>query len=201
MSGATTAIMIGGAASGAIGSYYSAKSQKASLQFQADIADQNARIAELGAQSELMRGQREEQSIRLRTANLKSRQRTTLAANGVDLGEGSAAEILTSTDYFGEIDANTAAANAVRAAWGYRTQGSNQQNESLVKRATAGGISPGMAATSSLMASAGQVASSWYMMNKVGGGAGPSGGSSYNYAGDASGVKYSMSGADVMARR
>lgn len=169
MAAATSlALMAAGAASNVVGSYYSAKGQQSALRFQADIADTNARIAELGAQSELVRGQREEQGTRLKTAHLKSAQRVALAANGIDLGEGSATDILTSTDVMGEIDANTIAANAVRQAWGYRTQGMNFQNEALMKRATASGISPGTSAATTLLSSAGQVAGAWYSLDKLG---------------------------------
>lgn len=169
MAAATSlALMAAGAASNVVGSYQSARGQQSALRYQADIADQNVRIAELGAQSELMRGQREEQATRLKTAQLKSSQRARLAANGIDLGEGNAADILTSTDYMGEVDANTVAANAVRSAWGYRTQGMNAKNDALMKRATADGISPGTAAFGTLLGSAGQVAGSWYSLNKAG---------------------------------
>ena len=50
----------------------------------------------------------------------------------------------------------------MRTAWGMRTQATNYQNEALAARATAGAINPGMSAASSLLTSAGHVASSWY---------------------------------------
>lgn len=169
MAAATSlALMAAGAASNTIGSYFTARGQQTALRYQADIADTNARLSELSAQSELLRGQREEQASRLRTAQLKSTQRAALAANGIDLGQGSAAEILTSTDFMGEVDANTIAANAVRQAWGYRTQGMNFQNEALMKRSTAGAINPGMTAATTLLGEAGRVATSWYTMDKLG---------------------------------
>jgi len=161
-------LSIFGAISSGIGSFYSAKNTKASLTFQAEIADNNARIAELGAQSELLRGQREEQRVRLQTSALKGRQRATLAASGVDLGSQSAVNILSTTDVMGEIDANTVAANAVQAAWGYRTQAQNLKNEALTKRTTARGINPAMAAATTLIGGAGNVAQSWYALNKAG---------------------------------
>lgn len=168
MAAATSlALMAAGAASNTIGSFYSAKGQQSALRYQADIADTNARIAELGAQSELIRGQREEQASRLRTAQLKSGQRVAMAANGIDLGEGSARDILTSTDYMGEVDANTIAANALGQAWGYRTQGMNFQNDARMARANASAISPGMAAATTLLGEAGRVASTWYAMDKA----------------------------------
>lgn len=160
-------LQIGGAASSAIGSYYSAAQQKINLRTQANLADINAKIAELGAQSALLQGQQQVGALTLKAGQLKSRQRAALAANGVDLGFGSAAEIQASTDIMKEIDANTLEANAVRTAWGMRTQGVNFQNETLAARATAGAISPGMSAFSSLLGSAGTVASSWYQFNKA----------------------------------
>jgi hypothetical protein len=169
MAAATSlALMAASAASNTVGSYYTAKGQQATLRYQAGIADTNARLSELGAQTELARGQREEQSSRLKTAHLKSAQRVALAANGVDLGQGSALDALTSTDYMGEVDANTIAANAVRSAWGYLTQGMNYKNEALTKRATAGAINPGMSAATTLLGQAGQVAASWYALDKAG---------------------------------
>ena len=45
-------------------------------------------------------------------------------------------------------------ANAVRSAWGYRTQAVNFENEALTKRATAGAINPFGSAAGSLLGSA-----------------------------------------------
>lgn len=157
-----------GAASSAVGAYYGAQSQKQSLELQGNLADINARMSESTAQQTLLTGQREEQKSRIATANLKGTQRASLAANGVDLGEGSAAQILTSTDVMGEIDANTIQANAVRSAWGYRTQAVNQSNQALMSRASADAINPGQSAVTSLLGSAGSVASNWYQYNKAG---------------------------------
>lgn len=159
---------IGGAASSAVGSYYGAKSQASTLNFQAGMADTNARMSETAAQGALMRGQRESGALTLKAGQLKGRQRAAMAANGIDLGEGNAAEIQASTDVMKEIDANTIESNAVMEAWGYRTQGVNASNEALMARATAGSISPFGSAAGSLLGSAGSVASSWYSMNKAG---------------------------------
>ena len=106
--------------------------------------------------------------MRLQTSQLKGRQRASLAANGIDLGSQTAVNILTTTDVMGEIDANTVAANAVRSAWGYRTQGQNFKNDAAMKRVTARTINPGMAAATTLMSEAGQVAAAWYGLNKAG---------------------------------
>lgn len=157
-----------GAAMSTVGSYYSAKSQQANLNLQASLADTNAKIAELGAQSALAQGAKEEQKSRLQTAQLKSSQRTAMAANGIDLGEGSAAQVLTSTDLMGEIDANTIKANAARSAWGYRTQAVDYQNQATMSRAAASTISPVGSMASSLLGSAGSLSQSWYQFNQSG---------------------------------
>lgn len=157
-----------GAASSALGAYYGAQSQKQSLELQANLADINARMSESSAQQTLLTGQRDEQKSRIATANLKGTQRAGMAANGIDLGEGSAAQVLTSTDVMGEVDADTIAANAVRSAWGYRTQGVNQSNQALMSRASAGAINPGQSALTSLLGSAGTVAGNWYQYSKAG---------------------------------
>lgn len=159
---------IGGGVTSAIGSYYSAATQKATLQGQAAVADVNARIAELGAQSALYQGQQQVGALTLKAGQLKSSQRTAMAANGIDLGSGNAVEIQASTDIMKEIDANTLTANAVRSAWGYRTQAVNFQNEALTKRASASGISPVSTTAGSLLGAATSVASSWYQFDKAG---------------------------------
>lgn len=167
---ATQALLLqgAGAATSAIGSYWSAKNTKITLEGQAALADVNARISELGAEQELIKGQQQVGQLTMQAGRVKSAQRVALSANGVDLGEGNAAEIQASTDIMKEIDKNTVEANAVRSAWGYRTQGMNYQNEATVKRGSAGGLSPGMSAFGSLLGSSGQVATSWYTMNKAG---------------------------------
>jgi hypothetical protein len=163
---AVMAMQIGGAATSAIGAYGTASANRIAMRSQANIAEINARISEQAAQGELLKGEREEQRTRLNTAQLKSRQRAVMAASGVDLGSDSATNILTGTDVMGEIDANTVAANAVRSAWGYRTQASNYTTDAIVKRGAAKGMSPTTAMASSLMGSAGSVAQSWYAMGK-----------------------------------
>ncbi|MHB1091452.1 virion core protein, T7 gp14 family [Thiobacillus sp.] len=156
-----------GAVSGAIGGFYSARMTKNQLAFEADMSRINARIAELGARSAFERGQKEVASLTMQAGQLKARQRASMAANGIDLGEGNAAELQASTDLMREIDKQTIEANAVRSAWGYRTEATNLQSAALMKEGSAAGISPFGAGMSSLLTGAGQVASSWYQMNEL----------------------------------
>lgn len=173
---------IGGAATSSIGGYFGAATQQANLRGSAAMADANARIAavnartaELGAQSALQQGQQQVGSLTLKAGQLKSSQRTALAANGVDLGVGNAAEVQASADLLKETDVNTLTANAVRSAWGYRTQALNAQSQAAnyalqaeSARAQGSAISPIGNFGASLLGGAGSVASNWYQLDRVG---------------------------------
>lgn len=190
-------VAVGGAANSAIGAYGSASGQKASLQYQAamgsvnaalarsdaSLLDVNAGLSETQARMAIMQGQREEQQMRLRTAQIKGTQRAAMAANGVDLGEGSSSRILATTDYMGEIDVGTIRANAARTAFGYRIQAANQKFAAMSARvqganytagsafasANAAGISPFASGMSSLMTSAASYGPQVYGMGKSAG--------------------------------
>lgn len=153
---------VGSAVTGAISSYYSAKTSKIQFQLQSDLAQMNARMAENTAQSTLLAGQQRIGQMTLRAGQLKSSQRAALAANGVDLGVGNAAETLASTDIMKEIDKNTAEQEALYSAWGYRMQATNYGIEATMAKATGSAINPAVSAGTGLLGSSGQVASSWY---------------------------------------
>lgn len=158
-----------GAVNSTIGTYYNTQSQASALEHQAEMAKINARISEMGAQSALLAGQKQVGQLTLKAGRLKSAQKVSLAANGVVMGEGSAAEIIASTDLMKEIDANQIMANAVQSAWGYRTQSVSYANQALSQSAAASSISPFGMAAGSLLSGAGHVASNWYSFKKQGG--------------------------------
>lgn len=162
---ASLGLSVAGAISGAVGSFYSARMTKNQLAFDAEMAHINARVAELGARSAFERGQKEIASLTMQAGRLKSSQRAAMAANGIDLGEGNAAEVQASTSLMAEIDKQTLEANAVKSAWGYRIEATNMESAAMMKEGSAAGISPAMSGMSSLLTSAGRVANSWYDMS------------------------------------
>lgn len=153
---------IGGGLTSMVGTYYDAANTESALRTQSDIAAINSRIAEMSAREELRKGQKQASSLKLQTGQLRSRQKTAMAANGIDLIEGSAAEIAASTELMSEIDAQTIESNAIQSAWGYKTQASNYLTEAQSKRSGAASISPVGRASASLLSSAGIVAGHWY---------------------------------------
>lgn len=161
-------LMVAGAVSSGVGAFYQAKTNKIQLELQADMADINARISELAAQQELARGEREQMGLKFAKGQLKAKQRVAMAANGIAADSGSAQDVLNSTDIMGEIDLNTAEANAIRSAWGYRTQGANYRSEATMSRANAKGMNPVASMGTSLLTSAAYAAPTYYMAKKSG---------------------------------
>jgi hypothetical protein len=139
-------------------------------------ARNNATMAEYGAQDAERRGEEEAQRINRQRSQMVGAQRAGFSARGIDIGAGTAADILDQTDFFGQTDALAARNNAAKEAWGLRAQKSSFQ-------ATADNARPGQAGAMSLLGSAGSVATSWYGMQ--GGG----------------GTDHSRTGADIRARR
>lgn len=152
--GLTTAQMISlglsaaGVATSAIGAYQQAK-------VAGEVAARNAKIADLQAEDALRRGENEAAELRRRVAATKSAQRVSLAAKGLDLTYGTAADLQDQTDFFGEYDVATVRTNARKEAWSRRSQSANFQAEALSQR-------PWLSAGSTLLAGAGQVADKWY---------------------------------------
>jgi len=155
-----------GALQSALGAYYSARSDKRNLKFQQYTSQLNAKYAEQQANAIQAAGTRAKQSRQLATAQLKGRQRAGFAANGIDMSSRTANRILSTTDLMGEVDALTIDQSTLEQKWNAKRQATDYRNAGGVAGASASGISPFGSASSSLMASAGQVASSWYTWKK-----------------------------------
>lgn len=158
----TTILMGVGLAAGAYGSYQQAEGQKALAGYNSQVAANNVTMSEYAAQDATRRGEEEVAAIRRNADMLKGSQRASMAARGLDLAEGTAAELQDQTDFFALTDTATARNNAAREAWSARAQGANYSGESAMQRATARNINPLMAAGTTLLTGAGQVASRWY---------------------------------------
>lgn len=170
-----------GAANTAVGAFYAAKaqqyqlkSQASTMQFQAGMDAINAHGAEMSAQSILEAGKTQVQQYTMRAGQEAARNTVATAARGVDLSSGSAVTERASEDLTKQLDVMTINANATRAAWGQRTQATNYGNASLLAgvsannlRTSARTISPGAAATTSLLNSATGIASQWDWRRRI----------------------------------
>lgn len=146
----------------AMNAYNQSENAKAAYEYQAAVQRNNAMLAEWQAQDEIRRGQDEELAVRRRTAQLKGSQRASLAARGLDISDGSALNLLTDTDYMGEVDALTVRDNAAKKVYATRQQAAGFTAEAGMMKFRADSENPMMAAGTSLLSNAGAVADRWY---------------------------------------
>lgn len=126
-------------------------------------ADNNAKMAEYAAQDAQKRGEEDAMAVQRRAAALKSSQRVALAANGLDLSYGTAADLQDQVDFFGQADAATTRTNASREAWRLRAGGEQDRAAGAAARSNAN-----MQAAGTLLSAAGSVASKWYTPSSAG---------------------------------
>lgn len=155
-------IAIAGMAMQAFSAYQGSQANKAAANAQGQVQANNAQMAEYQAEDATARGDLGAQAQGMRTNRLKGTQRAALASNGVDLSVGSALQIQTDTDYFGQVDKTTITDNAAREAWGYRAQGANFDANASILRGRASAENPTLSAGTSLLGSATKVAPSWF---------------------------------------
>lgn len=136
----------------------------ASANYQAEIAANNAKIAQAQAADATARGEIASQEAQAKANQLKGRQMAVLAQNGVDVNNGSAVDLTSDTAAAGRLDALTAKSNSVREADAYLNQSGNFSNQAALSSATASNISAAapITAGATLLSGAGSVATQWY---------------------------------------
>ena len=164
LGGASIGLAIGQAIGGMYAAWRGGKTLDYVAKQKAAIAEENRQMAQLSAESAYLQGQAQVAQLTYRAGQIKAKQRTAFAANGVVLGEGSSAETMASTDLMKEIDKRTAQMNAMSAAWGYKQQ--------AIQASAQGGIYSGMSGYlsqvemgkgfSSLLESGSVAADRWY---------------------------------------
>lgn len=120
---------------GAFGAKKVTKYNNAIAQAQADIARINAKTMELCYQQRLFAAEGEYQRETMRAGQAKAAQKVALAANGVAMGVGSAAELQASTDIVKQINVNRIESNSIAEAWGYKAKKTDFENQALLAEA------------------------------------------------------------------
>ena len=127
-------------------------------EIQSKVAANNAKVAEYQAQSALASGERDAQAVARRGSQLEGAQRARMAANGLDISEGTPAALLDQTNFFTQSDIATTRDNAKKQAWAAQAQAAGYQAQA--------NYSPLLASGGSLLLGAGQVADKWYSYTK-----------------------------------
>jgi hypothetical protein len=164
-----------GGVSSAIGSFYAAqtaqyqeKSQASGFAFQSDMAAINSSRAEMTAESIEEAGKNQVANYTMQEGQQKAGATASMAARGIALGQGSAADVAASMDVEKSLNVLAINSNTTRQAWAAREQGTNYANQSLLDRTSsvnalrgANTISPFGNTVNSLLGSATQIAGRW----------------------------------------
>ena len=132
----TWALILAGTATaaGAIGSIRQGNATSASDQYQAQVADNNAKIAEQNAQYATEAGGIKAQDVQQRGRVQQGKIKAAQAASGIDVNSGSAPMVRAGQAVETGVDAARTEHDAALQAYGYRTQASNFQAQSQVDR-------------------------------------------------------------------
>lgn len=120
---------IAGSAIGAVSSYSQGKQQQAMYNYEAQVAEENAKIAQKNAATERQTGIEEARLQRMKTLQAIGSQKTAMAANNMDVTQGTSLDIIQDTAAMGELDALQIETNYERKALAYEQQASNYSNQ------------------------------------------------------------------------
>lgn len=176
-SGFGYALAVAGAASSAVGSYFSVlgernklRSAALSAEFEGSVAAIDARQAESDAQLAGIAGQEAIGRVTLLAGEQRAAARAGAAGRGVAVGSASAAEVQASIDLGAAIDSYTIRRNTAREVANARTQATNLRGRAVLARASArslrayeGALSPFTSVAASLLSSGAQIGSTWLL--------------------------------------
>lgn len=110
-------------------SYSSAEAQRAQGEYQRTQGQLNARMMERQAEDAEDRGRMDANTARRKHNATAGSQKVAMAAQGLDLSTGTAAESIAQTRAVGAVEEMNIKTNAWREAWGYRVQAINERTE------------------------------------------------------------------------
>ena len=127
--GAGAVAGIAGGVVGGVSSYQQGKAQQAQYNYQAKVNEENARIAQENANVQRQQGIEEARLQRIKAASTIGSQKAAMAANGVDVTQGTSLDVIADTAAMGELDALQTQYNYEAKARGYEAQAGNFQNQ------------------------------------------------------------------------
>lgn len=122
-------LLVASAAMTAIGGYQEARAQRQAGDANAQIMENNARLAEAQAKDVQVLAVRDQEQSAWRTRALIGKQKVAAAASGLDMDIGNTADIMGETAMFGQADEDAIAADAARKAWGFNAEATNYRNQ------------------------------------------------------------------------
>ncbi|QHI17191.1 hypothetical protein [Acinetobacter haemolyticus] len=126
----------------ALSEYQKSKAAKAAYKQQAKIADINADLSDKQARTAIDSGRNQVEDYQRNVSAFKSSQINALADNGIDVSQGSAIDLLASTEMQAQSDIDTLRYNAALQSWGHRVEQTNFVNQARGLRTQANSINP-----------------------------------------------------------
>ncbi|ENW78228.1 hypothetical protein F909_03914 [Acinetobacter sp. ANC 3929] len=126
----------------ALNTYNKSKAAKKAYKQQAQIADINATQEDIQARNAIEYGQNQVEDYQREVSSFKSSQINALADNGIDVSQGSAIDLLASTEMQAQSDIDTLRYNAALQSWGHQVNKTNYVNQARGLRVQANSINP-----------------------------------------------------------
>lgn len=161
---------VAGTAFSVVGAIQQGNAAKKQGEYNAQVANNNAILAERQAADAEARGRTEERQKRLDSSRLEGEQRATMSANNVVLGSGSAADVLEFTAGQNELEALNIRSAAERQAVGFRSEANNYRASAGLSLAEGRNAKTASfyKAGGSLLSGASQAANMGYTFKKAG---------------------------------
>lgn len=119
-----------GAGVSAYGAYESGQANKSAAAYQAEVAANNAKIAQQNATWDIQAGEVAADNQGLRTRGAVGAEKAGQGAAGVSVNSGTAPDVRAATEALGMQDAMTIRSNAARAAYGAEVQATSDTAQS-----------------------------------------------------------------------
>lgn len=170
--GAAAISGIAGGVVGGVSSYQQGKAQQAQYDYQAKVNEENAKIAQHNADVQRQQGIEEARLQRLKTASVIGSQQAAMAANGIDVTQGTAVDVIGDTAAMGELDALQTQYNYEMKAYGYETEAGNFKNQANLDRISGknafdagkmNAITHGIKGLGDSVSTVGNIATKWFM--------------------------------------
>lgn len=126
------ATSVAGAGVGAYGAIKQGEATSNAEKYNAQVATNNAAIAEQSAQRAGAAGNAQAEQASLKTRATVGAIKANQAASGVDVNSGSSLDVRSSAQELGELNAINVRSNAANAAYGYKVQAASYSGQSTL---------------------------------------------------------------------
>lgn len=120
--------VLGGVAQG-VGKLEEGAATSRAMGYKAQVAENNAKIAESNARSEIQAGETAAVNRGLRTRATVGQEKAVQGASGIDIGSGSAVDVRAGTAQTGMLDALTIRSNSAKQAYGQQVSAANDRTQ------------------------------------------------------------------------